>query len=233
MKKTLKTNLILTISLYLIFTLYTVSVRFVDVALIGNKLSPVGFSSLNEVFFNLFSKVKYDGLYVDNRFQTINYNISEILGYISLLVAAFFVFVGLIQLLSNKSFKKINKNIYTLGGFYALVIVFYVFFETFVINYRPVLEYNSSTPEPSYPSTHTMLSLCILISAIIVIPYLFKNLNKKLYYAVSALFYLIMIATVATRLMSGVHWFTDILGGVILSAALVMSFKTVVQEINN
>lgn len=233
MKKSFKTNLFLTVSLYLIFIIYTVSVKFVDVALIGNKLTPVGFSSLNEVFFNLFSKVKYDGLFIDNSFQMICYNVSEILGYFALLVAVFFVFVGIIQLLNYKSLKKINKNIYALGGFYALVMAFYVFFEVVVINYRPILMINSTTPEASYPSSHTILTLCILLSAVLVIPYLYKNISKTVFYIISIIFYLIMIVTVATRLMSGVHWFTDILGGVLLSAALLMTFKTTIDRINN
>lgn len=232
MNKPFKSNLFLTASLYLIFIIYTVSVKFVDVALIGNKLSPVGFSSLNEVFFNLFSKTKTDGLFVDNTFQMICYNISEILGYFALLVAAFFVLVGVIQLLNYRSLKKVNKNIYVLGGFYVLVMAFYVLFEKVVINYRPVYEMNSEVLEASYPSSHTILTLCILLSAVLVIPYIYSNISKRLYTVITILFYIIMIITVMTRLMSGVHWFTDILGGILLSAALIMSFKTFINKIN-
>lgn len=232
MNKSFKSNLFLTASLYLIFIIYTVSVKFIDVALIGNKLSPVGFSSLNEVFFNLFSKTKTDGLFVDNTFQMISYNISEILGYFALLVAAFFVLVGVIQLLNYRSLKKVNKNIYVLGGFYVLVMAFYVLFEKVVINYRPVYEMNSEVLEASYPSSHTILTLCILLSAVLVIPYIYSNINKRLYTVITILFYIIMIITVLTRLMSGVHWFTDILGGILLSAALIMSFKTFINKIN-
>lgn len=232
MNKPFKSNLFLTASLYLIFIIYTVSVKFVDVALIGNKLSSVGFSSLNEVFFNLFSKTKTDGLFVDNTFQMICYNISEILGYFALLVAAFFVLVGVIQLLNYRSLKKVNKNIYVLGGFYVLVMAFYVLFEKVVINYRPVYEMNSEVLEASYPSSHTILTLCILLSAVLVIPYIYSNINKRLYTVITILFYIIMVITVMTRLMSGVHWFTDILGGILLSAALIMSFKTFINKIN-
>ncbi len=232
MNKSFKSNLFLTASLYLIFIIYTVSVKFIDVALIGNKLSPVGFSSLNEVFFNLFSKTKSDGLFVDNAFQMLSYNISEILGYFALLVAAFFVFVGVIQLVNYRSLKKVNKNIYALGGFYVLVMAFYVLFEKVVINYRPVYEMNSDVLEASYPSSHTILTLCILLSAVLVIPYVYSNINKRLYAVITILFYIIMIITVMTRLMSGVHWFTDILGGILLSAALIMTFKTCINKIN-
>lgn len=232
MRKSNKTNIVLSISFFLIFIIYTLSVKFVDVDLIGNKLTPVGFSTLNEVFFNAFSKVKTDGLFVDNSFQMFFYNISEVLGYFALIVAAFFAFVGAFQLLNNRSLKKVNKNIYALAGFYVVVLAFYAFFEIIVVNYRPVLMPNSTTPEASYPSSHTILTLCFLTSALIVIKFIFKNIKKSVFVAVSAAFYVIMLATVLTRLMSGVHWFTDIVGGILLSVSLLMTFKTVIDYIN-
>ncbi len=233
MKKNLKTNLYLSVIFWIVFIVYTVSVKFIDVATIGNKLSPVGFSSLNQKFFDLFSRVRYDGPSVDYRFQTINYNTSEILGYFAILVAVFFVFVGFYQLIKTKSFKKVDKNIYALGGFYAVVMVFYAMFEVIVINYRPLLDAKTGELEASYPSSHTILTLCMLASALIVIRYIFKNLSNSLYIVTSVVFLAVMIITVATRLMSGVHWFTDIVGGVLLSTALLMSFKTVIDKINN
>jgi len=233
MKKSNKTNILLSISFFLIFIIYTLSVKFVDVDLIGNKLSPVGFSSLNEIFFNAFSKVKYDGLFVDNSFQMICYNVSEILGYLALLVAVGFAVIGAFQLLNYRSIKKVNKNIYAVGGFYAIVLAFYVFFEIVIVNYRPVLMPGSTNPEASYPSSHTILTLCFLASALMILRYVFKNLKKSIYIAISAAFYVLMLITVLARLMSGVHWFTDILGGILLSIALLMSFKTVVETIND
>ena len=232
MKKSSKTNLYISLLLWIAFIIYTVSVKFIDVATIGNKLSPVGFSSLNQVFFDLFSKVKYDGPSADFKFREINYNISEILGYVAILVAVFFVFVGFVQLIKYKNFKQIDKNIYALGGFYAVVMFFYALFEVVVVNYRPLLDANTGELEASYPSSHTILTLCILTSALIVLRYIFKNLSKTLYIITSVVFFAVMVITVATRLMSGVHWFTDILGGVLLSIALLMSFKTVIDKIN-
>ena len=235
MKNKFKNNLFVSSILWIAFIAYTVSVKFIDVANVGNKLSPVGFSSLNQFFFDL---IIHSGNGVStNAFEnpTINltcYNISEILGYFAIIVAVFFVFFGFFQLVKNKSFKKVNKNVYALGGFYACVMAFYVLFEVIIINYRPFLDTESGELEASYPSSHTLLTLCILTSAIIVLNYIFKNVKKSVYYTVSAILFVIMIATVITRLFSGVHWFTDILGGVLLSAALLMSFKTVVDKIN-
>ena len=218
-----KQNLFVSAILWLAFIVYTVSVKFIDVASVGNKLSPVGFSTLNEKFFNLFS---------DSSLQKISYDISEILGYIAILVAVIFVLIGFIQLIKTKSFKKVNKNIYALGIFYAVVMAFYALFEVVVINFRPVLAAESGELEASYPSSHTILALCILMSALIVFNYIFKDVKKSVYRVTSIAFFVMMVLTVVTRLMSGVHWFTDIVGAVLLSAALVISFKGFVDKIN-
>ena len=111
-------------------------------------------------------------------------------------------------------------------------MAFYALFEIIIINYRPFLDAESGELEASYPSSHTLLTLCILTSAIIVFNYIFNNVKKPVYYGASAILFIIMMATIITRLFSGVHWFTDILGGVLLSSALLMSFKTVVDKIN-
>ena len=81
-----------------------------------------------------------------------------------------------------------------------------------------------------------VLILCLACGCFVgflILRYIFKNLSNSLYMVISVVFFAVMIITIATRLMSGVHWFTDILGGVLLSTALLMSFKTVVEKINN
>ena len=165
MKKNLKTNLYVSVIFWIVFTIYTVSVKFIDVATIGNKLSPVGFSSLNKFFFDLI--IRSNNGVSTSAFEnpTINftsYNISEILGYFAIIVAVFFVLFGFCQLIKNKSFKKVNRNIYALGGFYVCVMAFYALFEVIIINYRPFLDAESGELEASYPSSHTLLTLCIL-----------------------------------------------------------------------
>jgi len=176
MKNKCKSNLFVSLILWIAFIAYTISVKFVDVASVGNKLSPVGFSTLNEKVFNFFA---------GSDLQKISYDISEIMGYVAILVAVMFVFIGFIQLIRNKSFKKVNKNIYALGAFYAVVMFFYALFEVLIINLRPVLDAESGELEASYPSSHTILALCILMSALIVFNYIFKVLliiiNNYLY----------------------------------------------------
>ena len=103
-----------------------------------------------------------------------------------------------------------------LGAFYSLVGLTYIFFEVVVVNFRPILI--DGVLEASYPSSHTMLALCICISGIIVNNKLFnKNLVLKI---VNIALFVLAIVVVITRYLSGAHWITDILGALIISALL-------------
>ena len=81
--------------------------------------------------------------------------------------------------------------------------------------------------EASYPSSHTMISIFISLSSIIVNRYLIKNsnINKKINIFILIVMFLIVIG----RTISGVHWFSDILGGLLISAFLVKSFDTLLR----
>ena len=101
----------------------------------------------------------------------------------------------------------------------------YLFFEKFIVNYRPVLM--DGKLEASYPSSHTMISIFICMSAIIVNRYLIKNNNINKRINIFILF--IMVFIVVGRIISGVHWISDILGGLLISAFLIKSFDTILK----
>jgi undecaprenyl-diphosphatase len=128
----------------------------------------------------------------------------------------------------------VDNHILALGVFYVVVALTYILFEVLVINHRPVLI--EGVLEASYPSSHTMLSICILGSAIIEIKKLFKN-KKKLVITLDAISIVVMVIIVLGRLLSGMHWFTDIIGGILISLALVFIFhgvlKLIEKKINN
>ena len=93
----------------------------------------------------------------------------------------------------------------------------YIFFEKVIINYRPVLE--DGVLEASFPSSHTLLAVCICASSLLISKYYIKD--KKVLKMFNIFTYALMIILVVGRLISGVHWFTDIMGGIIISTLLV------------
>lgn len=215
MKKT--KSLIISIGLFIIFVVFTILLKFVDVKGIGPNDSKVGFAFLNGHFQKLIG------------FNHIFYKITEVLGIVSLLIVLVYGLIGLIELVRTKSFKKVDKNLYKLLGFYIVVLIFYVFFEKVVVNYRPVLLItNNYLLEPSYPSSHTILSLCVCGSAIIIN----KNLYKKYSFLkiVSIISLVLMLLIPIGRLFSGVHWLTDIIGGILLSSSLLAGFYYIIKR---
>ncbi len=197
------------ISLFTTFVLFTVMLKFVDVQTIGPESTKVGFATINLAVNNFF------GL---NMFW---YNFTDWLGLVPVFIAFAFAVLGLIQLIKRRSFFKVDKQLLLLGGFYLVVIGCYIFFEKVIINYRPVIL--GIHPEASYPSSHIMIVICILESAIVILTYYIKNLKVLMW--VKIIFRLIIAITVFGRLISGVHWATDIAGGIILSLSLVEFYK--------
>ncbi|MGN1062161.1 MAG: phosphatase PAP2 family protein [Candidatus Scatosoma sp.] len=211
-----KRILLVSAALFLLFALFTVLVATVDVAAGKVAGTNIGFSHLNLAFFD---KTHQNGSY-----NKTLYTLSDLFGKLALFLAAAFAVYGVWQLIKRKSLKKVDADIYVLAATYAVLAIFYVAFEFIVINHRPVL-LNSGEPEASYPSSHTMLACTIFGTAIIMICRRIRGNNAKAFKiltaAVGAAFALI---TVLGRLFSGVHYLTDIVGGLFLASAIVALF---------
>lgn len=190
------------------FALWTVLLRFVDVQPIGPDGSRVGFASINGAFHAL------TGVH-----WTL-YTLTDWLGLVPIGIAFGFAVLGLVQLLRRKSLLKVDRDILLLGGFYLVVLAAYVLFETVVINYRPVLI--GGKLEASYPSSTTVLALCILPTAMMQLQTRIRR--EAVRRAVLGILAAFTVFMVAGRLISGVHWLSDITGGVLLSAGLVLLY---------
>ena len=204
-----KKNILICVLLVLISIIYTLLVKYVDTSTIGPNGSVVGFSSLNSFVFNLTGN------------NMTLYNITEILGIIPILIALMYAVIGLIQVIDRKSLK-VDKELIALGILYVVVILIYVFFEKCIINYRPVLI--DGILEASYPSSHTLFSICICGSALLINKYLFNN--KKIYKYINIVSIISMVLIVLGRLLSGVHWASDIIGSIIISITLLKILET-------
>ena len=201
-----------------LFLIWIAIIKLVDVSAIGPESTEVGLAGIN--------KAIHEALGVN---MTL-YKITDILGYVALLVAGLFALFGLVQLIKRKSLAKVDGAIYALAGLYVVTIGLYVIFEKVIINYRPVIMPDEVALEASFPSSHTMLACVIFGSAIVMIgKYIDNDMLRKLLIALAAV---LLILVVAGRLVSGVHWFTDIVGGVLISGALVFTFIGIVGKID-
>lgn len=214
MNKKQKRNFFISTILILLAVVFTILVKVVDVKAIGVNGTNIGFASLNQFIF------KITGV------NMIWYHITDWLGLIPVFMAIIYAFVGLIQLIKRKSIFKVDTEIILLGVFYIIVIVLYVFFEKVIINYRPVLI--NGFLEASYPSSHTLITICICVSSILINKRLFNNKITKVIDIISVV---ILVITVVGRLVSGVHWFTDIIGGILISSSLLMLFYSSLNTI--
>lgn len=202
-------NIIISIILTVISIAYTFLVKKIDVKAIGPNNSKVGFAKLN----GLFSKLVGSNMTI--------YKITEILGYIVILIVLVYGVIGLIQLIKRKSIKKVDREIILLGVLYVLMAVVYVAFEKIVINYRPILI--DGELEASYPSSHTLLAICICLSSLLVS----KNYVSDKYLKITNIVTIVLLLGVfAGRVVSGVHWISDIIGGILISLTLLMYFYT-------
>ena len=213
MKKENQRNFCIAICMLLAFLLWTVAIQFVDVEAIGPQESSVGFATINQFVHNLM------GVHMSL------YTITDRLGLVPLVFVMGFALLGLVQWIKRKHPLKVDYNILILGGFYIVVMAVYVLFEMLVVNYRPVLI--SGILEASYPSSTTMLVMCVMPTAIIQFNARIKNNVLKRCVASAIIAFIVFM--VIGRLVSGVHWFTDIIGGALLSAGLVLMYRAIIS----
>ena len=190
------------------FVAWTLLVRFVDVEAIGPQGSSVGFAALNQ-FVHGATGVNMT-LYV----------ITDWLGLVPIFTALGFAVIGLYQWIARRSILRVDHSILALGVFYLAVMAAYVFFEYVVVNYRPVLI--EGVLEASYPSSTTLLTLCVMPTAAI---WLSGRMKKGVFrLALDLVIWGFTAFMLVARLISGVHWVTDIVGGILLGAGLVMAY---------
>ena len=185
-----------------------------DVAAIGPAGTEIGFSHINKMVHDLTGV------------NMIWYEITDYIGYGAIAVCGLFALAGFIQMVKRRSLLKVDREIWALGGLFIAVIGCYVFFEKYIINYRPIIMPGETAPEASFPSSHTMLIMTVMIAVMIVSD---KYFSKGTGVLVRIFCFVITIVTIGGRLWCGVHWLTDIIGGILLSATLLFLFGAAVS----
>lgn len=191
------------------FSLWTILVQTVDVQPAGAAGTGIGFASLNLWFHHLTGV------------HTPVYLLTDWLGLVPLSVCLLFAAFGCVQWIRRKDLRKVDTDILLLGLYYLAVILIYLLFEQFPVNYRPILI--EGRMEASYPSSTTLLVLSVMPTLSFQTDRRSASVSVKgIVRAGTVIFSLLMVVG---RLLCGVHWFTDIIGSVLLSLGLFSCYK--------
>ena len=208
-----KRDLLTGTGLLLGFGLWTLLIQTVDVRPLGQNGTDIGFAALNLRFHRL------TGVHLAL------YTVTDWLGLVPILICLCFGALGFLQLLRRRSLARLDADLLLLGVYYALVILAYLFFEAVPINYRPVPI--NGVMEASYPSSTTLLVLSVMPTLTFQLDRRSENAAlRTVTKAFSALFSVFMVLG---RLVSGVHWVTDIVGSALLSAGLFLLYRFAVR----
>ena len=194
------------------FITWTILIQKVDVKTLGVNGTNIGFATINCWFHKL------TGVHM------MLYTITDWLGFIPIFICMIFGVMGLVQLIQRRILLKVDYDIIFLGIYYVIVIFGYLIFEMIPINYRPILI--EGFMEASYPSSTTLLVLGVM-------PTLIEQVNRRsesliVKRIVQVLVICFSAFMVVGRLISGVHWLTDIVGSVLLSAGLFCMYRAAV-----
>ena len=209
MQKHIKNDWLPGLALLAAFAAWTILIRTVDVQAVGQNGTDIGFAAFNLWFHEI------TGVHM-----TI-YLITDWLGLLPVFVCLCFGAAGAVQLLKQKSLLRVDADIILLGIYYIIVIAAYLFFEMVPINYRPI--FIDGVQEASYPSSTVLLVLSVMPTLKYQIDRRSKNAVLRKTAAVLAILFSSFMVT--GRLISGVHWATDIIGSVLLSAGLFLMYR--------
>ena len=205
-------KMLIAIGIFITFLLWTIGVCLIDVRPIGPEGTTVGFATLNQCIHN------FTGVHMDL------YVITDWLGLVPICFAIGFAILGLCQWIRRRKIENVDFSLWILGCFYIVIIAVYLFFEKYIINFRPILI--GGNLEASYPSSTTLLVICVMYTAILQLQNRIQNklLNRWTSRIITAFIAFMVIG----RLLSGVHWVSDIIGGVLLSLCLIQAYQAAI-----
>ncbi|MBQ3523916.1 MAG: phosphatase PAP2 family protein [Clostridia bacterium] len=194
------------------FAFWTMLILTIDAQPIGVKGTNIGFATINGWFHSLTGV------------NMTLYTVTDWLGLVPIFICMIFGFLGFVQLIKRKNLLKVDFDIIILGVYYVIVILCYLIFEMHPINYRPIMI--NGFMEASYPSSTTLLVLCVMPTLVFQANQRLKSIILKRFITIFAVVFSVFM--VVGRLISGVHWLTDIIGSCLLSAGLFYTYKGIV-----
>ena len=191
------------------FVLWTILIQHIDVQRVGPHETDIGFATFNTWFHRM------TGVHM------LIYTITDWLGLVPILICMCFGLLGFVQLVKRRSLLRVDPDILLLGAYYVLVILGYLLFEMIPINYRPILI--EGNLEASYPSSTTLLVLSVMPTLKYQVDRRMANPMIQKVITISVIVFSAFM--VIGRLVSGVHWATDIIGSVFLSSGLFLIYQ--------
>ena len=210
MKKRL--YLLVPITLTVLFIIFTIIVKTVDVYYIAANNSNIGLYTIN-------SNVK---AWVEslNKMSTMT-KLSDGILIFSFVFPLVYLIVGIVQWIKRKSLKLVDPHLFVLAGLYVAMVAIYFIFEIAKVNFAPIFD---GKLKPSYPSTHVFFTSCFFFSGIYAAIHLI-NIEKKYLRAITyALVIFMLLLAGFMRLLSGNHWCTDIFASYILTGMVLSTF---------
>lgn len=195
----------------LIFILFTCTVQIIDLQTVSATSTRIGFATINKFIHSTFGV--HMNLYI----------LTDYLSILPLFVCLSFAFIGIYQMIKRKSIFKVDSDILFLGIYYITVVISFIIFEYFPVNYRPILI--DGCLEASYPSSTTLLVISVMNTFIFQLK---RRIFKRNNSIITIFFMIFTVFIVGARLISGVHWFTDIIASIILSIGLFNIYKGIV-----
>ena len=214
MNKSEKKSLLMGSISLAMFAVWTVLILTVDVQPLGQNGTSIGFATFN-CWFHHFTGV-----------NMAIYTITDWMGLVPVVICLIFAGIGLVQLIKRRSLFRVDADIMIFGVYFVIVFLAYAIFEIIPINYRPILI--EGRMEASYPSSTTLLVLSVMPALVEQIQRRLSGIRVKQIITIAAIAFSVFMVT--GRLISGVHWFTDIVGGGLLSAGLVMMYRYFVER---
>lgn len=213
-----KESLIQTLFLFVLFFVFTDAILLTDRQAIGPESSVVGLATINSFFFSL------------SGYQPVIDTLTDVVLVTAIAEMGAFAVFGLYQLIKNRGFKGVSLPIYLLAGLYVLLACAYLVFEHYAINFRPVLV--DGALEASYPSSHVLLAVTVFGSGMLAFRKLFPELKNQNRWLDLASWILIVIMVIG-RLFSGMHWFTDVAGALLLAGSLISLYRFMLLWLGN